>query len=374
MAYQICTRCIMDTSDPWITFDDQGVCNHCRYFDTQIKPLWFPNEEGKRRLDKIAEEIRAYGARREYDCIIGVSGGVDSSYLLYVAKELMHLRPLAVHVDAGWNSEIAVRNIENLTKGLGIDLYTYVVDWEEMRDLQVAYLRSSLANQDVPQDHCFFAKLYETAVKNDIKYVLTGSNYATESILPKAWGYNAKDATQLRAIHKRFGTRPLKTFPIAGLFTSYIYYPYIRRLKIVAPLNFLPYNKEEAIKLLSERFNWVYYGGKHFESRWTKFFQSYYLPVKFGYDKRRAHLSSLIVSGQITREEALKEIESLPYDEGTIEDDIKFVAKKLELSVDEFKALMALPNKEFTDYPNDRLFENSLRAVRNLLRRIGFSI
>lgn len=369
--YQICKQCVMDTSDPWITFDSEGVCNHCRNFETNIKPYWFPNALGAKLLADYAKEIQKYGKNKEYDCIIGVSGGVDSSYLLYVAVEIMNLRPLAVHVDAGWNSELAVRNIENLTKGLNIDLFTFVIDWAEMRDLQLAYLKSSLANQDVPQDHAFFAKLYEFAIKQDIKYVLTGSNFATESILPRAWGYNAKDSLQLLAIHKRFGKIKLKTFPISGLFRSYIYYPYLRQMKIVSPLNYLPFNKDEAIKFLSERFGWIYYGGKHYESRWTKFFQSYYLPKKFGYDKRRAHLSSLIVSGQLTREDALEQLEVPPYDETVIVQDIEFISKKLGLKPKDLDDLINLPNKEFTDYPNSSNFEAFLRKIKLFLIGLG---
>lgn len=364
----------MDTTDPWIEFDSDGVCNHCHRFEELLKPTWMPDERGARRLRQIADRIREHGRGHEYDCVIGVSGGVDSSYLLYVAKEVMRLRPLAVHVDAGWNSELAVRNIENLTKGLDIDLFTFVVDWEEMRDVQVAYLKASVPNQDVPQDHAFFAKLYEFAVSKRIKYVLTGSNIATESILPQAWGYNATDSRQLRAIHRRFGTRPLRTFPISGLLKAYIYYPYIRGMKVIRPLDLVEYNKEAAIAFLSRRFDWVYYGGKHFESRWTRFFQSYYLPVKFGYDKRRAHLASLVVSGQMSRQAALAELESPPYDPVSIREDLEFVSKKLELSVADFEALIALPNKSHSDYPSSRYLEASLRLARNLARRLGIAV
>lgn len=364
----------MDTTDPWIEFDEEGVCSHCHRFEDEIKPHWFPNDEGKRRLYEIAEKMRTYGRGKEYDCIIGVSGGVDSSYLLHLAKKELGLRPLAVHVDAGWNSELAVRNIENLTKRLDIELFTHVVNWEEMRDLQLAYLRSSLANQDVPQDHAYFAKLYEFAVSNRIKYVLTGSNFATESILPRAWGYNAKDATQLRAIHRKFGRGRLKDYPIAGFLKSYIYYPYLLGMRVVTPLNYIEFNKEEAMELLAEKYCWVYYGGKHFESRWTRFFQSYYLPKKFGYDKRRAHLSSLIVSGQLTRDEALAEMQQLPYDEDTIDEDMEFVAKKLRLSIEEFRRLLELPNKEFSEYPNFARLENLLRQGKRWAMRVGVPV
>ncbi len=361
----------MDTTDPWIDFDTEGVCNHCRNFDSIIRPLWKTGSEGQKYLDHISKEIKRYGSTRDYDCIIGVSGGIDSSYLLYFAKEKLGLNPLAMHVDAGWNSEIAVRNIQNVTESLKIDLTTYVVNWNEMRDLQVAYLRSSLANQDVPQDHAFFAKLYEVAIEKKIKYVLTGSNFSTESILPRAWGYNAKDSRQIKAIHRRFGRERLRTFPISGLFKSYIYYPYVRGMRVITPLNYTNYNKDEAMAYLSENLGWEYYGGKHFESRWTKYFQAYFLPKKFGYDKRRAHLSSLIVSGQMSREDALDELRRPPFKEDDIQEDERYIAKKLGLSLSELQAMIKLPNKEFTDYPNSKNFEQFLRVGKRAMGRIG---
>jgi N-acetyl sugar amidotransferase len=371
MKYQICINCVMDTSDPLISFNEDGVCSHCLNFESNIRPVWHPDETGAQRLMKLASEIKNYGKDKEYDCVLGVSGGVDSSYLLYVAKEIMGLRPLAVHVDAGWNSELAVRNIENLTKGLGVELFTHVIDWEEMKDLHLAYLKSSVANQDVPQDHAFFAQLYRFAVESDIRFVLHGANIASESILPKAWGYNAMDAKQLKAIHRQFGSRPLKTYPISGLFRTYVYYPYIRRMKVVKPLNLMPFNKDEAIEFLGKRFGWVYYGGKHFESRWTRFFQSYYLPIKFGFDKRRAHLSSLVVAKQMTREVAMMTLSAPSFDASTIDDDISYVAKKLEINIDELMRLMALPNKTAEDYPSNRRFEQFLRFGQSIARKIG---
>jgi N-acetyl sugar amidotransferase len=353
-AYRICTRCVMDTSDPWITFDERGVCNHCNEFDRVLSKLWYRGGEGQRRLDQLADEIRRNGKGKEYDCVIGVSGGVDSSYLLQLAVRRMGLRPLAVHVDAGWNSELAVANIENLVKKLGIDLFTYVVDWEEMRDLQVAYLKSGLANQDVPQDHAFAAKTLEFAVKHDIKYVLNGSNIATESILPRAWGYDAMDSVQLRAIHRRFGTRPLQSYPILSAFRRHFAYPILRGLVYRQPLNFIDYRKDEAKALLASEFGWVYYGGKHYESRWTKFFQSYYLPVRFGYDKRRAHLSSILVAGEIDRATALKELEKPSYDADSIAQDVEYIEKKLRLQPGEIQQLMNMPRREFNEYPTHR--------------------
>lgn len=357
----------MDTSDPEITFDEHGVCNHCRTAEQHLHNGWMPDERGATRLEEIASEIREYGHDKEYDCIIGVSGGVDSSYLLHVAKKMMGLRPLAVHVDAGWNSEIAVKNIESLITALDIDLFTYVVDWEEIKDLQLAFLKSSVANQDIPQDHAFFAKLYEFAVKNDIRYVLTGSNLSSESILPSAWGYNAMDKRQIMGIHRKFGQRKLKSYPTIGFFDYNFYFPFVRRMKRFAPLNCLPYDKEKAIVELQETYGWRYYGGKHHESRWTKFFQSYYLPVKFGFDKRRAHLSSILIAGQTTRDAALAELDKPPYDPREIENEKAYVARKLGIGADELERLIALPNRTYRDYPSSDALIAFFRKIKHTL-------
>ncbi len=367
--YRICTRCIMDTSDPDITFDDDGVCNHCRTFDEQIKPQWHPDSQGRKMLDTIVEKIKRENKNNEYDCIIGLSGGVDSSYLAYVAKNQLGLRLLAVHVDGGWNSEIAVRNIEIICKKLGIDLYTHVVDWDEMNDLQAAFVRSGLANLDVPQDHAFFAALYSYAVKNNIKYVLSGSNIATEGILPFAWGYMAMDLRHLEAVHRRFGRMKLKTYPRVNLFEYLVYYPRIKGMKVLKPLNYLPYDKQAAIELLERELGWQYYGGKHFESRFTKFFQAHYLPTKFGYDKRRAHLSSLIVSGQLTRQEALAEMAKELYKPDELREDKEYVLRKLDMSEEEYETILKSPNRSFSDYPSSHKLVQFLMRIKNSLRR-----
>ena len=367
--YQICTHCIMDTTDPEITFDERGVCNHCRNFEEKIKPRWFPNDEGKKKLDTIVAKIKKEGAGKEYDCILGLSGGVDSSYLAYQTKKL-GLRPLAIHVDGGWNSELAVKNIEDIVKKLDIDLYTYVVDWEEMQDLQVAFLRSGVANQDVPQDHAYFAALYNTTISKGIRYVLSGGNLATESILPTAWGYNAMDAHHLKAIHKIFGKRKLKTYPIVNFFKLHIYYPYIKRMRVIRPLDLMPYNKQAAMEFLEKEIGWRYYGGKHYESRFTKFFQGYYLPTKFGYDKRKAHLSSLIVSGQMTREEAVEEMKKELYPISQLQEDKAFVIKKLGLTESEFDRLLTMPNKTFQEYPSNQYLYQISHQVKKSLKKI----
>lgn len=371
--YQICTRCIMDTTDPEITFDEQGVCNHCWKVDNYyINKKWFPNEEGKSRLKVLIEKVKKEGKGKKYDAIMGLSGGLDSSYLAYQVKNL-GLRPLAVHVDCGWNSEAAVRNIKNIVERLGFDLYTYVVDWEEMRDLQIAFLRSGLANQDVPQDHAIFAKLYNFANEKRIKYILSGYNFATECIHPRSWGHNAMDLWQLKAIHKRFGKKKLKSFPTIS-FSRYHYYLYIKKMEILYPLNYMPYVKSEARRIVQEELGWQDYGRKHHESRFTKFFQDYYLPTKFGFDKRRSHLSSLILSDQITRDEALREMGKTLYPENEIEQDKKFVVKKLGLTTNEFDELFKLPNKTSEDYPSDRMLHVIKHKAQNILSRFGINI
>jgi N-acetyl sugar amidotransferase len=350
-TYQACTRCVMDTTDPEIEFDEHGVCNHCWYFDSSVKPVWPSLAGDQAKLEDMIRTVKAYGKGKRYDCIIGLSGGIDSSYLAVKVVE-WGLRPLVVHVDAGWNSELAVMNIEQICRRLGLDLVTHVVDWEEMRDMQVAFLRSNLANQDVPQDHAFFAALYGYAEKAGIKYVINGSNFATESILPATWGYDAMDATHVKSIHARFGSRPRGDFPVVGFFDLYVKYPFILKMEVLRPLNWLPYNKEEAIKVLEKDYGWRYYGGKHYESRWTRFFQAYYLPYKFGYDKRKAHLSSLVVSGQMTRAMALEALNRPLYDEKLLAEDKIFIAKKLGLSLVEFEALVDQPARHFSVFPN----------------------
>lgn len=366
MNYQICTRCIMDTTDPDIIFDNEGVCNHCRSFDINVKTKWFPNEEGKQRLEALVNRIKQEGAKKQYDSIIGLSGGVDSSYLALMANK-MGLRPLAVHIDTGWNTIYSVSNIEKIVKVLGFDLHTYVVNWAEMKDLQLAFLRSGVENQDTPQDHVIFAALYKFAIENGIKYVLSGSNYATESVLPIAWGHDAMDLKQLKAIHRLYGKSKLKTFPTVNFFQYRFYYPHIKNMQVVTPLNYLPYNRKGAINILQQEVGFQDYGNKHFESQFTKFFQGYILPNKFGYDKRRAHLSSLVLSGQLTREEALEEMISVLYDEDAFREDRAFIIKKLGLNDKIFSEILRAPNKSFRDYPSSEKIVNILKNVKNIL-------
>lgn len=357
----------MDTTAEEITFDQNRVCNFCRMFDTEIKPKWIPNNGGKDKLKEILNTVKEAGRNREHDCIIGLSGGTDSSYVTYLAKKEWKLRPLVFHVDAGWNTEVATKNIENLVKKLDIDLFTYVVDWEEMRDLQLAFLKSGVVSQDIPQDHVFCATLYKYISQYNIKYVLTGYNYATESVLPSSWAYNSFDRTHVRGIHKRFGTIKLKTYPTISLLQRYIYYPFVRGVKIIRPLNYIPYTKNEALKTLEEGVGWRDYGTKHGESVFTKFFQTCLLPKRFGYDKRKAHLSSLILSGQVTREEALKELQHQPCEEREAEELKIYVSKKLGISVKDMDNYSTLPKKTYRDFPNEyyllKLFKFADRLI-----------
>lgn len=365
---EICTRCVMDISDPEITFDEKGVCNHCRQFDLTYKPVLdrAASGEGPARLTEIVDSIKAEGAGKDYDCIIGISGGVDSTYVAWKVKEL-GLRPLAVHFDSGWNSELAVANIENLVKRLGFDLHTFVVDWEEMADLQLAFFKASLANCDIPTDHGFLAVLYHTAAKYNVRTFVSGGNLATESILPTAWGYNAGDRRHLRAVHRQFGTVPLKTYPTLSFFDRYFWFPAIKGFREVRILNYLDYNKDEAKELIKGELDWRDYGGKHYESIFTRFFQAYYLPQKFGFDKRKAHLSSLIVSGQMTREEALQELNKPTAPSDLLERDKEFVARKIGITPNEFDEILARPPRSYREFAsNEWLFHLKNFLVRHI--------
>lgn len=367
--YQICTRCVMDTSDPEITFDTSGVCNHCIEYDTVTRLNWFPNEEGRIRWAATVEQIKLDGQGKEYDCILGLSGGVDSSYLAIKIHE-WGLRPLVVHVDAGWNSELAVANIEAIVKYCNYDLHTHVVDWEEMRDLHLAYLRAGISNQDVPQDHIFFASLYHFATRNRIRYILSGGNLATEGIFPKSWHGSAMDAINLKAIHKEFGQHPLRNYKTISFFDCYIWYPFIKKMRTFRPLNYMPYDKAAALKELEETVGYKPYPRKHGESLFTKLFQNYYLPEKFGMDKRRPHLSSLIVSGQMLREEALTKLEEPLYDPAELEVDITYFCKKLRISRNEFNELMKAPIHQYSDFPTWTGRYQMLKKVQALLGRV----
>lgn len=373
--YQRCVRSIMDTSDPDIWFDDDGVSSHAHRFDELFAQTLFAAQKGERQgeLHALVETIKQAGRGKPYDCVIGVSGGVDSTYVTLQAVKL-GLRPLCVHFDSGWNSELAVDNIHNLVTTLGLDLYTHVVDWREMRDLQLAFFRASLANCDVPTDHAFGWVAYKQAEKYGIKYILSGANYASESILPQAWGYDADDAKHLKAVHSRFGSVKLKTYPVMGLFKRNIWYPIVRGIKTVPILNYMPYLYKDAKSAIIDEVGWREYGGKHYESVFTRYFQGYYLPHKFGFDKRLAHYSSLILSEQMSRDEALSLLETTNYPEDLRRQDHEFIAKKLGVTVDELEAIYSQPPVDYTAYPNSKKswerFSRVLRSVATKLRLV----
>lgn len=359
----------MDTTDPNITFDEQGKCDYCRNYQENIIPYWHPDEKGMKTLLPIINKIKRDGEGKSHDCLIGLSGGVDSSYVTYIAKEKFGLRPMLFHVDAGWNSQEAVNNIEKLVDGLGLDLYTEVINWEEMKDLQLSFFKAGVPHIDTPQDHAFFAALYNYAAKHHHKYILTGANYSTECVRePLEWHYHASDLRQLNDIHKKFGTRPLKTFPKADIFKYKIYYRFIKGVRVVKPLNFVPYIKKDAMDLLVEKFGWQRYSEKHYESRFTRFYEGYWLPEKFGYQKHRAHYSSLILTGQMTREEALERISKPAYDKETILQDFNYIAKKLEISPEELHSYMDGENRTYRDYKSNMQLIN---LGTNILRFFG---
>jgi len=367
-SYQICSNCVMDTTDPLITFDERGWCDYCRNFHEKILPDWHPDEQGEKLLAPVIERIKRDGRGRDYDCLIGISGGADSSYVTYLAKEKFGLRPLIFHVDSGWNSQVAVNNIARLVDGLGLDLHTEVIDWNEMRDLQLAFLKAQVPHLDAPQDHAFFSSLYNYAAKHGFKYIVTGANYSTECIRePLEWIYHASDLRQLRDIHRRFGQRPLKTFPTADIFKYKLYYRYLKGVRVVRPLNYVPYIKEAAMQELTERFGWQKYAHKHYESRFTRFFEGYWLPKKFGYDKRRTHFSSLILTRQMTREEALAALAQPAYDEREMAEDFEYVAKKFGLTVFELQQLMKGENKSYRDYKSNMFMINLATKVLRIL-------
>lgn len=361
---RVCTRCVMSTTDPDITFDAEGRCNHCTDYLHRLAHLTYQPGTSERELAAVVERIKAAGRRKEYDCVIGVSGGVDSCYVAYVAKNL-GLRPLAVHLDNGWDSDTAVKNIKNVALALGIDYQSFVLDWEEFRDLQLAFLRASVPEIETPTDIAIPAALHRVAADNGVRFIIAGGNYATEGILPRAWHYDAKDVRYLKAIHRRFGSGKLGSFPTFG-FVKETYYKFFKGIRFVYLLNLVPYSKTEAMRTLEEELGWEYYGGKHYESKITGFVQSYILPVKFQIDYRRATLSSQICAGEISREDALEILAQPPFDAARVQEEKAYIAKKFGITLDEMDAILMAPPKTHRDYPNNERF---LELVYGVYRR-----
>ncbi|MBY8164120.1 N-acetyl sugar amidotransferase [Vibrio fluvialis] len=368
ITHKICTRCVMDTTDSKIVFDENGVCDHCNTYLNDILPKWNPEGLDDSQLEQLAERIKKEGQGQDFDCIIGMSGGIDSSYLLYLAKEKLGLRPLVFHVDAGWNSQEAVTNIERLVDGLDLDLYTEVIDWEEMKDLQLSFFKSGVSHIDTPQDHAFFATMYKFADKHGVKNILTGGNYSTECIRnPLEWMYYQSDSRQLKDIHNQFGNKPLKRFPVTNILWHKFYLPYFKGIKVTRPLDFMKYDKEQATKLLEDKFGYQRYPQKHFESRFTRFYEGYWLPQKFGYDTRKVQFSSLILTGQMTREEALKELEKPAMTEEQIKQEFEFVSNKLGITTEELQSYFDAPNKTYKDYKSQQgIYDIGAKVLRYL--------
>jgi N-acetyl sugar amidotransferase len=358
----------MDTTDSKIIFDENGMCDHCHDFYENVKPNWHTDEIGKKQLDKIVAKIKEDGKKRDFDCIMGMSGGADSSYLLHLAVKELGLRPLVFHVDGGWNSELAVHNINVMIDKLGLDLYTEVINWEEMRDFQLAFFKSGVPHLDLPQDHAFIATLYNFADKYNIKYILNGGNISTECVRnPMEWLYYGTDMAQIKDIIKKFGTVPMKTYPFSSVLRHKVYLKYIRQIEVVKPLNMMPYDKSQAMEFLNKEYGWTPYPQKHFESRFTKFYEGYWLPTKFGYDTRKVQYSSLILTGQMTREEALEKLKQPAIPEDEIKHDFEYIATKLGISVAELQSYMDAPNKTYKDYRNqETMFVMGAKIMKKL--------
>lgn len=366
MVYQICSRCVMDTTDPQITFNSEGVCSHCLEYE-KIEATWnLPELIKNHALEKQMEMIRTAGEGKDYDCIIGLSGGVDSSYVAYLAHKYK-LRPLCVHLDNGWNSELAVANIHRIVEQFKFELYTHVINWEEFKDLQRSFFKANVVDIEVLSDHAIFGVIMQLAKKFKVKYILSGANYSTESILPKSWVHRKQDLANIRDIQNHFGTRPMETFPQVSTL-SHVISMYLMGFKVLKPLNLIDYRKKEVKKFLIEEMGWRDYGGKHYESVFTKFYQAHILPTKFNIDKRKAHLSSLICSHQMTREDAFEELKAPLYSAKDLQNDMEFVCKKLGFTITEMEAYLKSPAISHYSYKSDQWIFDALNSIRKVFK------
>lgn len=366
--YQICSNCVMDTTDSKIVFDENGVCDHCRNFNENIKPNWHPDEIGAKQLNSLLEKIKKDGKNKKYDCLIGLSGGVDSSYVAYCAAKKWGLRPLIFAVDTCWNLPVADDNIKKIVEKLNLDVHYEKIDHDEMMDLQLAFFKSQVSYQDMPQDHMIFASLYNFAAKNGFKYILTGGNNSTEGVRePNEWVHE-NDLTLIKDIHKKYGKLKIDNKKFCGMFKYRLYYRYLKGVRAVKILDYIPYIKNDVIAELQKELDWTPYANKHYESIFTRFYEGYWMPKKFGYDKRKAYCSSLILSGQLSREEALEIIAQEPYPTETAMEDMKYICKEMGISTEEFIELMNGENKTYKDYKNGF---RMIQFARNLAKVVG---
>ena len=351
--YQICGRCVMDTSDPDIVFDERGFCNHCEDYITRISHQTYIPERSEKQWEFIVNRIKEKGENRAYDCIVGISGGVDSCYTAHLCKEY-GLRPLLIHMDNGWDTEISVKNVNTIVEKLGFDYISYVLDWQEFREIQLAFLKSSIVDLEMPTDIAIPASIYKTAIKHNIKYILPGGNYTAEGILPLQMGYHVyKDMKLYKHIIKKYSSVTLKTVPTFSILKEF-YYKFFKKIKKIYPLNYMAFDKDKARDFLIANYGWENYGGKHHESKITAFWQSYVMPVKYNMDYRRTTFASQICSNQITREKALEQLIKPPFVEAKIKEDKQYIAKKFGITSEELEKYLSNPPKTYVDFPNNK--------------------
>lgn len=367
-TYKVCTKTVLDSSYPGLTFDKDGISSQYWDFQNTVKPNWHPDKDGQKILEEQIEKIKKGAKGKDYDCIIGLSGGLDSSYMLHLMVTKFDLKPLVFHVDGGWNSELAVHNIQVLVDKLGLDLYTEVINWEEMRDFQLAWFKAGVPHLDIPQDHAFIAVLYKFAEKYGIKTIFNGGNISTECVaMPYKYYYWGTDMTHIRDVLNKYGLVSMKSYPFSSVYRHKLYLKYFKGLKVIKPLNYLPYAQKHAIDLLQREYGWKPYSQKHFESRFTRFYEGYWLPTRFNFDVRRCQLSSLILTGQIHRNEALNQLNQPPYDLNTQMDDFEYVATKLSISTAELRAYHEMPKKYYWDFKNQH---NILSLAEKLVSKL----